>query len=146
MLDFSHLLDRNRAWICIEQAQSRQLRFLGHILRMPEDEPAGLKALYVPQHGRRRPGRQRTSYLKYIQQLLKTSPLIEPCRGQKRMVEACSRLLRSRAMMHVHFSKELPHVKQFKQIPETVTSHLRADGEAGIAALNLAQWDLGQQQ
>ena len=55
----------------IEQVRMRQLRFLGHILRMPEDEPAvRLYALYIPSHGRRRPGRQRTTYLQYIQQLL----------------------------------------------------------------------------
>ena len=36
----------------------------------PEDEPANIYALYVPSHGKRRRGRQATSYLKYIQQCL----------------------------------------------------------------------------
>jgi len=54
----------------IHQARSRQLGFLGHILRMPEDEPVRRYALYVPSHGKRKPGRQRTSYLAYIQHLL----------------------------------------------------------------------------
>ena len=39
----------------IEQVQTRQLKFLGHILRKSEDEPANLYDLYFPTHGRRRP-------------------------------------------------------------------------------------------
>ena len=54
----------------INRVRQRQLKFLGHILRMPEDEPCRLYALYTPTHGRRKPGRQRTSYLSYIQNLL----------------------------------------------------------------------------
>ena len=54
----------------IIRVRSRQLRFLGHILRMPEEEPCRRYALYTPSHGKRRPGRQRTSYLSYIQRLL----------------------------------------------------------------------------
>jgi len=50
--------------------RQRQLRFLGHILRMPDEEPCKIYALYVPPHGKRRPGRQRTSYLSYTQKLL----------------------------------------------------------------------------
>ena len=50
--------------------RQRQLRFLGHILRMPPDEPCNKYALYIPTHGKRRPGRQRTRYLSYIQRLL----------------------------------------------------------------------------
>ena len=53
----------------INTVRQRQLRFLGHILRMPEEEPCRRYALYVPTHGRRRPGRQRTSYLSYLQKL-----------------------------------------------------------------------------
>lgn len=40
--------------------KSRQLRFLGHILRLPDEEPARLYALYTPPHGRRQAGRPRT--------------------------------------------------------------------------------------
>ena len=54
----------------INLVRSRQLRFLGHILRMPDEEPSRIYALYTPPHGKRRPGRQRTSYLSYIQRLL----------------------------------------------------------------------------
>ncbi|XP_019644939.1 PREDICTED: uncharacterized protein LOC109485715 [Branchiostoma belcheri] len=54
----------------IQHVRRRQLNFLGHILRMPEDEPVRLYALYVPSHGRRRRGRQPTSYFKYVQRLL----------------------------------------------------------------------------
>ena len=53
----------------INTVRQRQLRFLGHILRMPEEEPCRRYALYVPTHCRRRPGRQRTSYLSYLQKL-----------------------------------------------------------------------------
>ena len=54
----------------ITTVRQRQLRFLGHILRRPEDEPCRRYALFVPSHGRRRPGRQATSYTSYIQKLL----------------------------------------------------------------------------
>ena len=47
-----------------------QLGFLGHILRLPEKEPARRYAFYVPPHGKRKPGRPRTSHITYIQQLL----------------------------------------------------------------------------
>ena len=57
--------------LLIEQVQTRQLKFLGHILGKSEDKPANLYALYFPTHGRRRPGRQITSYLQYIQRLLR---------------------------------------------------------------------------
>ena len=50
----------------INTVRQRQLRFLVNILRMPDEEPCRRYALYVPTHGSRRPGRQRTSYLSYI--------------------------------------------------------------------------------
>ncbi|KAI8498903.1 hypothetical protein Bbelb_233560 [Branchiostoma belcheri] len=54
----------------IFRVRQRQLRFIGHALRMPVEEPLRSYALYVPPHGRRRPGRQRMSYLTYIQNML----------------------------------------------------------------------------
>ena len=54
----------------IHHVQNRQLRFLEHILHLPDEEPASRYALYIPPHGTRRPGRPRTSYLAYIQRLL----------------------------------------------------------------------------
>ncbi|KAI8486765.1 hypothetical protein Bbelb_355130 [Branchiostoma belcheri] len=54
----------------IFRVRQRQLRFIGHALRMPVEEPLRTYALYVPPHGRRRPGRQRMSYLTYIQNML----------------------------------------------------------------------------
>ena len=54
----------------IHLVRCRQLRFLGHILRMPIEEPSRKYALYVPTMGKRKPGRPCTSYLAYIQQLL----------------------------------------------------------------------------
>ena len=54
----------------VERARARQLKFLGHILRMPVEEPCREYAIYVPKHGKRKPGRQRTLFLKYTQCLL----------------------------------------------------------------------------
>jgi hypothetical protein len=54
----------------IHSVRNLQLRFLGHILRMPEDKTARKYALYLPPHGKRRPGRPRTTYLTYIQRVL----------------------------------------------------------------------------
>ena len=54
----------------IHHVKNRQLRFLGHILRLPEEEPASRYALYIPPHGNRRPGCPRTSHLAYIQRLM----------------------------------------------------------------------------
>ena len=50
--------------------RKRQLSFLGHVLRLPEEEPVRRSALYIPPHGKRRPGRPRTSYQSYIKRLL----------------------------------------------------------------------------
>ena len=48
----------------------RCLGFLGHVLRLPENEPAGDFAMYVPTHGRKKPRRQRTLFTNYIHCLL----------------------------------------------------------------------------
>ena len=50
--------------------RKRQLSFLGHILRLPVDEPVRDYALYIPSLGKRRPGRPRTSYVSYINHVL----------------------------------------------------------------------------
>ena len=54
----------------IHHVRNCQFRFLGHILRLPEENPASRYALCIPPHGNRRPGRPRTSYLAHIQRLL----------------------------------------------------------------------------
>ena len=54
----------------IHCVRNRQLRFLGHILRLPDEEPVRKYALYIPTHGKRGQGRPRTSYFKYIQHIL----------------------------------------------------------------------------
>ena len=54
----------------IRLVRHRQLKLLGHILRMSKEEPARRNALYVPTIGKRRPGRPRTSYITYVQRLL----------------------------------------------------------------------------
>ena len=40
----------------VENVRTRQLRFLGHVLRMPDDEPCKEYALYIPPNGKRKPG------------------------------------------------------------------------------------------
>ena len=54
----------------IHLVRHRQMKFLGHILRISKEEPARRYALYIPTIGKRRPGRPRTSYLNYVQRLL----------------------------------------------------------------------------
>ena len=54
----------------IHLVRHRQLKFLGHILRMSKEEPVRRYALYIPTIGKRRPGRPRTPYLNYVQRLL----------------------------------------------------------------------------
>ena len=91
----------------VENVTTRQLRFLGHVLRMPDDEPCKEYALYIPPHGKRKPGRQRTLFLRYIQHLLgDTDDMIGPGKlseligtGPLWLEEAHSRLLCSRPMM-----------------------------------------------
>ena len=86
----------------IYHVRNYQLRFLGHILRLPEEEPASRYALYIPPHGNRRPGRPRTSYLAHIQRLLEYEEGRADsyaCQRSKCMEKSCSRLLRSQKMM-----------------------------------------------
>ena len=54
----------------IVQVRTRQLKFLGHVLRLTDDEPIREYALYIPPHGGRKPGRPRILYLQYIQHLM----------------------------------------------------------------------------
>ena len=90
----------------ITTVRQRQLRFLGHILRRSEDEPCRRYALFAPSHGRRRPGRQATSYASYIQKLLgdtdsdlKPEAIASLAQDCSEWITFCSRLLRSRMMM-----------------------------------------------
>ena len=85
--------------LLVENVRTRQLRFLGHVLRMPDDEPCKEYALYIPPHGKRKPGRQRTLFLRYIQHLLgdtdnmigpgKLSQLAQDRCGWRKLVVAC---------------------------------------------------------
>ena len=54
----------------VQLIQQRQLRFLGHILRKPEDEPANKYALYHPRHGKRKVGRPKTLFHQYIARVM----------------------------------------------------------------------------
>ena len=84
----------------VENVTTRQLRFLGHVRRMPDDEPCKEYALYIPSHGKRKPGRQRTLFVSYIQHLLgDTDNMIGPDKlpklpqdrcGWRKLVVACS--------------------------------------------------------
>ena len=75
----------------VMRARNRQLKFMGHILRLPNDELAKEYALYVPSNGKRTPGRQRTLFPKYIQCLLgeMDSMAHDRCSWRK-LVVACS--------------------------------------------------------
>ena len=47
-----------------------QLRFLGHILQLPEEEFAWRYVLYIPSHSKGKPWHPWTSYLAYIKHVL----------------------------------------------------------------------------
>ena len=54
----------------VQLIQQRQLRFLGHILRKPEDERANKYALYHTRHGKRKVGRPKTLFHQYIARVM----------------------------------------------------------------------------
>ena len=58
------------------EVKKRQLKKLGHNLRKPPTSLANIYALYVPPHGRRNAGRQRSSFADYIATTL--HPQIRP--------------------------------------------------------------------
>ena len=94
------IYDMTKSEPLITRVKRRQLRFLGHILRLPDEEPAKKYATYAPTHGRRRPGRPCTSYLTYIQRLLGDNEgmiedrqivtLAQDRRAWKKLVVACA--------------------------------------------------------
>ena len=95
-----HFKNNFKFCMLVENVRTRQLRFLGHVLRMPDDEPCKEYALYIPPHGKRKPGRQQTLFLRYIQHLLgDTDNMIGPGKlselaldrcGWRKLVVACS--------------------------------------------------------
>ena len=58
--------------------QQRQLTWLRHILREPSNELMNIYALYDPQHGRRKQGRQRVLYHQYIANLINRTISLSP--------------------------------------------------------------------
>lgn len=84
----------------IARVRTRQLKFLGHILRLTDDEPVKEYALYVPPYGKRKPGRPHTLYLQYVQHLLgdiegmlqpnKIVSLAQDRSSWRKLVVACS--------------------------------------------------------
>ena len=77
----------------------RQLKFLGHILRMKNNEPVNIYALYLPPHGKRSRGGQRMSFVKSILKkidptgVLTAQDIIRDAQskdGWRRLAVACS--------------------------------------------------------
>ncbi|KAK2567283.1 hypothetical protein P5673_008073 [Acropora cervicornis] len=64
------IYDLTQAAPLVKNVRTRQLRSLGHVLRLPGDKPCKEYALYIPPHEKRKPGRQGTLFLTYIQHLL----------------------------------------------------------------------------
>ena len=84
----------------MENVKTPQRRFLADILKLPDDEPCKEYALYIPPHGKRKPAKQGTLFLTYIQHLLgdkdnmigqyKLSELAQDRCGWKKIVLTCS--------------------------------------------------------
>ena len=113
----------------IHLVRHRQLKFLGHILRMSKEEPARrYYALYIPTIGKRRPGRPRTSYLNYVQRLLgdnegamqeqQIAAFADDCHAWRNRVVACSAadgwwwLLGSKGLLQPTFNATLPRANR----------------------------------
>ena len=64
------VLKRVKSTELILHIQKRQLEKTGHRLRKPESSLANRFALYVPKHGRRGPGRPRTSFTNTITNII----------------------------------------------------------------------------
>ena len=60
----------------------RHLKFLGHILRKPTDEPINKYAFYQPRHGKRKPGRPKAMFHQHIAKVINSEhpPLPEEMR------------------------------------------------------------------
>jgi hypothetical protein len=54
--------------------RERQLRYLGHVLRLDDNEPAKIFALYDPTHGHRKRGRPRLRFTEYVASLITDEP------------------------------------------------------------------------
>ena len=54
----------------INAARQRQFCFLGHILRIPEDDSCKGYALFVPTHAEENDGGGQAIYISYVQKLL----------------------------------------------------------------------------
>jgi len=84
--------DLTQAALLVENVRTCQLRFLGHALRLPDDEPCKEYALYIPPHGKRKPGRQQTAFLSYIHHLLEDTDNVIGCLNWHRTVVVGRRL------------------------------------------------------
>jgi ribosomal 50S subunit-associated protein YjgA (DUF615 family) len=49
--------------------RERQLRYLGHVLRLDDSEPAKIFALYDPTHSHRKRGQPRLRFTEYVASL-----------------------------------------------------------------------------
>ena len=78
-----------------DTVRERQLRRLGHVLRMKEDDISRIYALYGPNHGRRKRGRPRLLYHKYKAQTtgMTEAELVQAAQdrdGWRRLVVGCA--------------------------------------------------------
>ena len=84
----------------MENVKTPQRRFLADILKLPDDEPCKEYALYIPPHEKRKPVKQGTLFLTYIQHQwgdtdnmigqYKLSELAQDRCGWKKIVVTCS--------------------------------------------------------
>ena len=68
----------------MQRVTKTQLYFLGHSIRKNKDDLIQLYSLYVPANGRRRRGRQKTTYQQHITKMIYDNASIE----EKVMVDA----------------------------------------------------------
>ena len=67
----NQILEQTKQVDLYETVKLRQLKFIGHLLRMQKDEPCHIYALYEPSNmGHRNRGRQPMNYRKYIASIL----------------------------------------------------------------------------
>ena len=94
------LLETNRHGAKCYHLQPHRERVLGHVLRLPENDPVKGFVMYVPTHGSKKPGRQRTLFINYIHcplrdpdNLLNNNQLLEMAQDRyqwRKLVVDCS--------------------------------------------------------
>lgn len=82
----SDILEKVGKMPLIKKVQERQLKFIGKCIRSANNKLAGKYVLYYPEDGRRKRGRPRLSFIKYIKELTKVevSKLCEKAQDEKK--------------------------------------------------------------